>query len=74
METRPTHVYVARKDCGCVIGLVADLRDKSTGEHVSEFIGDGLIVERCDWMTYTNEVCKEETFMKCPHIQLTMMI
>lgn len=72
-ETKPTHVYVARKDCGCVIGLVTDLRDKSTGEGVAEFIGDGYTVSREDWQTYKDRICKEETFMACPHGQMSLV-
>lgn len=68
-EQKPTHVYVARKDCGCVVGLVSDLRDKSTGDHVSEFIADGLAVTREDWQTYAEKISKESGFMNCTHGQ-----
>ena len=72
-DEKPTHVYVARKDCGCVIGLVTDMRDKRTGKHVAEFIADGLVVTREDWRTYRNTISKEETFMNCPHGQLSLL-
>lgn len=68
---KPTHTYVARKDCGCCLGVVVDLRDKNTGASVGEFIGDGLTVERVDWKTY-QEICKEKTFLSCPHGQLSL--
>lgn len=73
-ESKPTHVYVGRTECGCVVGLVTDMRNKSTGEHVAEFISDGLAVNRVDWPTYVNEICKEATFMNCPHGQLALPI
>ena len=73
-ESKPTHVYVARTECGCVVGLVTDMRNKSTGEHVAEFIADGLAVNRVDWLTYQNKICKEQTFMNCPHGQLALPI
>ena len=69
-ETNPyllPAVYVARRECGCVVGLATDLRDKSTGEAVAEFIADGLTVDRFELHVYTEEICKEETFMNCPH-------
>lgn len=73
MSNKPTHVYIARKECGCCVGLVTDLRNKSTGQSVGEFIGDGLTVDRVDWKTY-QEICKEETFMTCPHGQMTLLL
>lgn len=71
-NSRPTHVYVARKDCGCCIGIASDMRDRETGEGVAEWIGDGYTVDRVDWNTYRESVCKEETFMSCPHGQLAL--
>jgi len=74
IETKPTHVYVGRKDCGCCVGLITDRRDKDTGDSVSEFIADGLTVDRVDWRTYTEKISKEPTFMNCPHGQIAMPI
>lgn len=74
LETKPTHVYVGRKECGCVVGLVTDRRDKDTGQGVSDFIADGLIVDRVDWSTYKDKISLEETFMNCPHGQLALPI
>jgi hypothetical protein len=71
---KPTHVYVGRKECGCVIALATDMRDKHTGDNVAEFISDGLTVDRVDWETYKEKISLEETFMKCPHGQLALPI
>jgi hypothetical protein len=73
-NTHPTHVYVARKLCGCVVGLVTDLGDKQTGKHVAEFIGSGLAVNRHDWATYREKIALELTFMACPHGQSAMFL
>ena len=72
-DEKPTHVFVARKDCGCVVGLVTDTRDKRTGKHVAEFIAAGLAVTREDWRTYRDIISQEDTFMQCPHGQLSLL-
>ena len=69
---KPTHVYVARQSCGCVVGLVSDLRDKFTGQSVSEFIADGCTVDRVTWDDYKNKVSVEPGFMDCQHGQLAL--
>lgn len=72
--SKATHCYVARnEECGCVIGVVTDLRDKNTGLSVGEFIADGLIVERVDWKTYQQRIVNESTFLSCPHGQMKMV-
>lgn len=45
---RPTHCYIGRKKCGCVVAVVTDVPgwEKETGKSVAEFIADGLIIER----------------------------
>lgn len=72
--TKPTHAYIARRSCGCVVGVVTDYQDKSTGEAVGEWIADGLAIERVDWNTYRNKIANEKTFLSCPHGQLTLPI
>lgn len=72
-EQKPTHVYVARKECGCCIGLVTDLADKSTGEAVAEFISSGLTVDRVAWADYADKVRHEPGFMNCQHGQLSLL-
>ena len=73
-EMHPTHVYVARKACGCCIGLATDLGDKWTAEAVAEFISSGLTVDRIAWADYKEKVSVEETFMDCPHGQMALPI
>jgi hypothetical protein len=60
---RPSHIYIARGDCGCCLGSVADYRDKATGATVAEMIGQGWIIERVEWMDYRNRVAEEVGYM-----------
>jgi hypothetical protein len=64
---KPTHVYIARKKCGCVVGVVTDMHDKSTGKFVAEFIETGYEIEHIDWATYTDKVANEPGFLGCVH-------
>ena len=73
-ENKPTHVYIARKACGCCIGVCTDYQDKNTGEAVGEWIADGLTISRADWNTYKTAICQEPTFMSCPHGQMILPI
>ena len=68
-EKEPTHVYLARRPCGCVIGVTVDMADKATGGHVAEFIASGHAVERVDFEQYRAAVVHEAGFLKsvCPH-------
>ena len=66
---RAKFVYVARKPCGCVVGLVSDYADKATGRDVAEFIGDGLAVSRETMEKYRDEICNEPGFMDCLHVE-----
>lgn len=70
----PTHVYLARRPCGCVIGVTVDLADKSTGRYVAKFIASGHAVERVDFEQYRAVVVHEAGFLKsvCPH-QVAML-
>lgn len=67
VDPRENGVYVARKSCGCVCGICTDYRDKDTGKYVAEWIKDGLIVTHATWTEYKDVICKEATFMDCPH-------
>lgn len=71
---KPTHVYIARNDCGCCIGVAVDLRNRNTGKSVGGFISDGLYIERVDWETYREKIQKEKTFLSCPHGQSTLRL
>lgn len=66
------YVYIGRKICGCVAGIVTDEGNRDTSETVAEFITDGLVISRVDWKTYREKVSQEETFMNCPHGQTEM--
>lgn len=70
----PTHVYVARRKCGCVTGLVSDLGDKATGKSVCEMIGGGLTIDRVSFDDYKAKIIAEPTFMKCPHGQQSFVM
>lgn len=45
---KPTHDYIGRKKCGCVVAAVVDMPgfEKETAKTVAEFIRDGLTIER----------------------------
>lgn len=60
------YCYIARKVCGCVIGVCTDQRNKDTARSVAEFISGGLTVDRVVWARY-REIAKEPTFFACPH-------
>ena len=67
-------VYVGRKrQCGCVVGIITDLGDKHTAGGVADFITDGLTINRIPWSEY-RQIAEEETFMACPHGQLTLSL
>lgn len=75
MDTKPTHVYIARRQpCNCCLGVVTDMADEMTAEGVAGFIKDGMVIERVNWKIYKENISKEETFMECPHGQLRMGI
>ncbi len=68
---RPTHLYVARLDCGCVIGLISDTsyegkrEAKHVGKSVAEEIARGRTVTRVPWKEYTEKIVHEPGFMFC---------
>jgi len=63
-------VYVGREPkCGCAVGIITDNGDEDTGQCVTEFIADGLIISRVSWQEYVEKVSEEKTFMACPHAQ-----
>lgn len=64
---KPTHVYIARLNCGCCMAVCNDHGDKHTANAVAQFIREGAYVERIEWDKYKNDVSNEPTFMKCPH-------
>jgi len=72
-DKKPTHVYIGRKPCGCVVMIRSDTGDKSTGAAVGEAIADGLTVDRVEWLTYADKISKEETFFKCNHGQASLL-
>jgi hypothetical protein len=38
--------YIARKKCGCVVGICIDHADKDTARRVADWIKDGLTIDR----------------------------
>ena len=70
---RPSHVYVARESCGCVVGVVNDGLGKFTAKAVAEWITDGLAVQRETFEDYRARICKEPGFMDCPHGQQQLL-
>jgi hypothetical protein len=45
-DKKPTHCYIGRAWCGCVLAITTDRGDKHTAQSVAEFIKDGMTVER----------------------------
>lgn len=41
-----THDYVSRADCGCVVAIASDLKDKWTARFVADEIRQGHTIER----------------------------
>lgn len=72
MNTIKRFVYVGRTPCGCTVGVVTDEGSESTARAVAKFIVDGLTVERVSWSVY-RQIAEEDTFMNCPHGQLTLL-
>lgn len=66
IDTSNKFCYVARKSCGCVIGVCTDMKDRDTARNVAEFISGGLTVDRVAWTQY-QVIAKEPTFFACPH-------
>jgi hypothetical protein len=48
---KPTHSYIGRKLCGCVVAVCVDAGDTITANEVAEFIKSGLKVERVPFGT-----------------------
>jgi len=46
MSNEPEYSYIGRAACGCVLAATVDEADQRTAEAVSEFIIDGLTIER----------------------------
>ena len=67
------YCYIARKLCGCCVGVTTDSSSDETAHRVAEFIRDGLTVEHVDWDTY-ERIAQEPTFMDCPHGQLPLVM
>lgn len=72
-DPRQNGAYVARLPCGCTMGVSTDYRDRATGQAVAEWIANGLIVNHVTWEEYRDQICKEPTFMECPHGQLSLL-
>lgn len=45
---KPTHDYIGRAPCGCVVTLIADIPglENETGRYVGAMIAKGLTIER----------------------------
>lgn len=65
--------YIGRKPCGCVVAVATDDGDVRTATHVYGFIVDGLTVDHVSWSEY-REIAQEDTFMNCPHGQLSLVL
>jgi hypothetical protein len=42
----PTHSYVARQKCGCVVTVIGDMGDKWTADEVRNCIIKGMTIDR----------------------------
>lgn len=66
---RPTHAYIGRKPCGCVMAVASDTGEASMFQFLADAVEGGLKFEHVTWDRY-HEVCNEPTFMACNHGQL----
>lgn len=59
---KPTHEYIGKKWCGCIVAMTADLPQfsKHTAKSVAEMISDGLTVERVPFGS-------SNVIWDCPH-------
>jgi hypothetical protein len=62
-NTDTGYSYIARKSCGCIVGVVADdpNQRRRTARRTSEWIEAGFTVERV-----TDDVVREQ-YKSCPH-------
>jgi hypothetical protein len=65
--------YIGRKPCGCVVAVATDNSDQETAKAVHEFIVDSLTINRVSWPEY-RKIAAEDTFMNCPHGQLSLAL
>lgn len=72
-DTNGKFCYIGRRPCGCVMAITTDNRGKDTARAVAEMIENGATVNRHSWNEY-KEISKEETFLACPHGQLTLTL
>ena len=66
---RPTHAYIGRKPCGCVMAVASDTGDASMFDFLADATRRGLRFDHVTWDEY-HEICNEPTFMACNHGQL----
>ncbi len=64
---RPTHAYIGRKPCGCVVCVCIDAHDKDTAKSVAEYIREGLAVERVPFGT--PEYSEMINHLGCEHVE-----
>jgi hypothetical protein len=57
----PEFEFTARKKCGCLVGVCADMGDRETGAEVAKWIARGLAVERLPRARVV-EILKNERF------------
>lgn len=65
-KRKPTHVYIGRRPCGCVVAVVAyaPWMRESAEWAVADMIHDGQIVESMTWAEYQEKQIK---LQDCPH-------
>jgi hypothetical protein len=66
--TKPTHCYVSRRPCGCIVALAAYHYNwrESVGRLVARDINRGLIVECITWAEY-HKRGRDLATVKCTH-------
>ncbi len=52
MSLDASHVYLAYKSCGCMVGAATDCGDKETAAYVANFIKSGCTVQRMTFEDY----------------------
>lgn len=70
---KPTHDYIGRKPCGCVVAVTCDMNDNHTRREVVQWMHQGLAIERVA-LEYVKEHI--DTWFDCQHevVQLELAL
>jgi len=73
IDQKPTHAYIGRRECGCVMAVASDTGDAEMYDFLARETRAGLNFTRVTWAEY-QEIADEKTFMACNHGQLRLSL